>query len=572
MATIDDLIVGPTLSRAGLRDLSLTGKAPRAGTFKHLTLGALRLLATALEQPDDPIPEGSGTTGDKRRHYLDHISVRLLPRLHDRDGDLLTSSHASSQPVFGSGRSLGGVPGGGGGRADDARLAYDTLGPAGRSSSSSHSRSLDAYSTSSSRDTGVRPRRTQQLLNTVGVTPAFGSGRSLSGDGDGGEGADDARPAYDTLGSANCSRSSSHSRFLGGVTGDASSASSSRAIGVPPRRIQQLPHTAGVTPNADLLSNFVPPVPGETETAYADVIIQVVKELRLVDSGVVTAGGARARLIKYLQKHPLTNINRDDMWMAVIERAEADKVPALLPTSPEPWVGDKRVKNISPAFKEVVSKAYNYAAGSPAVMETLSQTTLSTLHTAAQNLEPSLAALVPNAAIHDQLAGKVALVVKLLFRLSVSSVETGLFPISFRSNSSGLSHGKDSVYKAAATARVRGSLDLATWYPAFCTMASRDSRRQALVDQVPKAQWKSSQFPRSACLWPELQAFLNYKLPVISHTNLGNVVCIATDLTQRGMATEQVASLMDEVFSILAQEIDEVRLGQRTSLPNVSTN
>lgn len=59
---------------------------------------------------------------------------------------------------------------------------------------------------------------------------------------------------------------------------------------------------------------------------------------------------------------------------------------------------------------------------------------------------------------------------------------------------------------------------------------------------------------------------------MISHTNLGNVVCIATDLTQRGMATEQVASLMDEVFSILAQEIDEVRLGQRTSLPNVSTN
>ena len=252
MATIDDLIVGPTLSRAGLRDLSLTGKAPRAGTFKHLTLGALRLLATALEQPDDPIPEGSGTTGDKRRHYLDHISVRLLPRLHDGDGDLPTSSHASSQPVFGSGRSLSGV------------------------------------------------------------------------DGDGGEGADDARPAYDTLGSAKCSRSSSHSQFLGGVAGDASSASSSRAIGVPPRRIQQLPHTAGVTPNADLLSNFVPPVPGETETAYADVIIQVVKELRLVDSGVVTAGGARARLIKYLQKHPLTNINRDDMWMAVIERAEAE--------------------------------------------------------------------------------------------------------------------------------------------------------------------------------------------------------------------------------------------------------
>ena len=129
----------------------------------------------------------------------------------------------------------------------------------------------------------------------------------------------------------------------------------------------------------------------------------------------------------------------------------------------------------------MVTNAYNYAAASPAVMETLSQTTLSTLQTSRQNLEPSLSALVPNEAIHDQLAGKVALVVKLLFRLSVSSVEAGLFPISFRSNSSGLSRGKDSVYKVVASARVSGSLDLTTWYPAFCVMASQDPRRQALV-------------------------------------------------------------------------------------------
>ena len=59
---------------------------------------------------------------------------------------------------------------------------------------------------------------------------------------------------------------------------------------------------------------------------------------------------------------------------------------------------------------------------------------------------------------------------------------------------------------------------------------------------------------------------------MISHKNLGSVLSIATDLTQRGMATEQVASLMDAVFSILAQEIDEVKLGQRTSLPAISTN
>ena len=70
----------------------------------------------------------------------------------------------------------------------------------------------------------------------------------------------------------------------------------------------------------------------------------------------------------------------------------------------EPGIGDKRVKNISPAFKEVASSAYNDAAASPDVMETLSQTTISTLHTSRPNLEPSLSALVLNEAIHDRLA------------------------------------------------------------------------------------------------------------------------------------------------------------------------
>ena len=130
----------------------------------------------------------------------------------------------------------------------------------------------------------------------------------------------------------------------------------------------------------------MPSLQGETETDYADIILQVAKELRLVGSGVVTAGRARARLVKYIQKHPLTHVNREEMWMAVIELADAARVQASIPSTPEPWVGDKRVKNISPAFKEVVSKAYNYAAASPAVMETLSQTTLSTLHASMQTL------------------------------------------------------------------------------------------------------------------------------------------------------------------------------------------
>ena len=472
MSDIDHLSVGPSLVQAGLRDLSLPGKAPRSRKFKEITLGALNQLAIALKEPNESIPEVSGTTAQKRRTYLDYISARLLPRLNehnDHNDGHLPDNRASSQPTFGSGRPLGGVAGGGGGGAG---LAFPT---------------------------GI-----------------------------------------------------------------------ARAASVPPRRTQQLLGTAGVVSNAELLSNFVPPLQGETEADYADIIIEVAKELGLVGKGAVTAGGARARLIKYIQKHPRTHVDRDAMWMAVVDQADAQGVQASTPSTLEPWAGDKRVKNISPAFKEVVSKAYTFAAASPDVMETLSQTTIATLHTARSNLEPSLSALVLNEPIHDQLAGKVALVVKLLFRLSVSCVESGLFPISFRSHSSLSSRGKDSVYKAAATARVRSNFDFSTWYSAFYAMASRDQRRQKLADLVPSTQWKSSQFPRSECLWSDLQAFLNHPVPVTSHKNLGNVVSIAIDLTQRGMATEQVATLMDAVFVILAQEVEEVKLGQRTSLPEIS--
>ena len=80
----------------------------------------------------------------------------------------------------------------------------------------------------------------------------------------------------------------------------------------------------------------MPPLQGETETEYADIIIQVEKELRLFGSGVVTAGGARARLVKYIQKHPLTHVNREEMWMAVIELADAPRMQASIPSTPEP--------------------------------------------------------------------------------------------------------------------------------------------------------------------------------------------------------------------------------------------
>ena len=306
MSDIDHLSVGPSLVQAGLRDLSLPGKAPRSRKFKELTLGALNQLAIALKEPNESIPEVSGTTAQKRRTYLDYISARLLPRLNEHnehnDGHL-PDNRASSQPAFGSGRPLGGVAGGDGGGAG---LAF----PAGIA----------------------------------------------------------------------------------------------RAASVPPRRTQQLLGTAGVVSNAELLSNFVPPLQGETEADYADIIIEVAKELGLVGKGAVTAGGARARLIKYIQKHPRTHVDRDAMWMAVVDQADAQGVQASTPSTLEPWAGDKRVKNISPAFKEVVSKAYTFAAASPDVMETLSQTTLSTLHTSRSNLEPSLSALVLNEAIHDQLA------------------------------------------------------------------------------------------------------------------------------------------------------------------------
>ena len=42
MSDIDHLSVGPSLVQAGLRDLSLPGKAPRSRKFKEITLGALK--------------------------------------------------------------------------------------------------------------------------------------------------------------------------------------------------------------------------------------------------------------------------------------------------------------------------------------------------------------------------------------------------------------------------------------------------------------------------------------------------------------------------------------------------
>ena len=140
MPDIDHLSVGPSLVQAGLRDLSLPGKAPRSRKFKEITLGALNQLAIALKEPNESIPEVSGTTAQKRRTYLDYISVRLLPRLNEHNDGHLTDNRASSQPAFGSGRSLGGVAGGGGGGAG---LAF----PAGIARAAS-----------------VPPRRTQQIL------------------------------------------------------------------------------------------------------------------------------------------------------------------------------------------------------------------------------------------------------------------------------------------------------------------------------------------------------------------------------------------------------------------------
>ena len=142
MSDIDHLSVGPSLVQAGLRDLSLPGKAPRSRKFKELTLGALNQLAIALKEPNESIPEVSGTTAQKRRTYLDYISARLLPRLNEHnehnDGHL-TDNRASSQPAFGSGRPIGGVAGGDGGGAG---LAF----PAGIARAAS-----------------VPPRRTQAL-------------------------------------------------------------------------------------------------------------------------------------------------------------------------------------------------------------------------------------------------------------------------------------------------------------------------------------------------------------------------------------------------------------------------
>ena len=70
--------------------------------FKQLTLDALQELASALKEPDESIPEVSGTTANTRRTYLDYISARLLPRLDECSDGRLTGKRDSSQPVLNS--------------------------------------------------------------------------------------------------------------------------------------------------------------------------------------------------------------------------------------------------------------------------------------------------------------------------------------------------------------------------------------------------------------------------------------------------------------------------------------
>ena len=57
MSNIDNLSAGPSLSRAGLRGLSLPGRAPRSGKFQQLTLGALNQFAIALKEQKMRTPD-----------------------------------------------------------------------------------------------------------------------------------------------------------------------------------------------------------------------------------------------------------------------------------------------------------------------------------------------------------------------------------------------------------------------------------------------------------------------------------------------------------------------------------
>ena len=78
MANIDNLSVGPSLSQAGLRGLSLPGKAPRSGKFKELTLSALAQPAIVLKEPDESIPEVAAYP--PKVFYSTHKIVAVWPQ------------------------------------------------------------------------------------------------------------------------------------------------------------------------------------------------------------------------------------------------------------------------------------------------------------------------------------------------------------------------------------------------------------------------------------------------------------------------------------------------------------
>jgi len=222
----------------------------------------------------------------------------------------------------------------------------------------------------------------------------------------------------------------------------------------------------------------------------------------------------------------------------------------------------KAVKHLPAAYKEVAWRAHEHAQANPDEMARLGELPAVHLPSALCNVDPTITALLmAPASVQNKLEGKLGMVVKHLFRLSVDVVEAEAYPCSVRSSSSSSSATSD-PFRSSAEDLVRRNLNLNNWKRAFVAMAGTNQRIASLVNGVSSQEISSPNFPRESTWWSDLWSFMNISGPGLPCDGLGNLVGIANKLVQDGVSPGAAATLVDRVIYEQQYNFDGVRQGR----------
>ena len=78
-------------------------------------------------------------------------------------------------------------------------------------------------------------------------------------------------------------------------------------------------------------------------------------------------------------------------------------------------------------------------------------------------------------------------------------------------------------------------------------LSKSDMRVKRLMEGATAAETSSASFPVNSALWQEYRSYLNTKGPGMYREGMGNIVCIATTLVQKGFSLAQTSGFMDRV-------------------------